>query len=252
MWEVAWAHPRFGSVLASCSFDRKVVVWQESKPNEWKKVKEVEHMGSVNSLAWAPWECGLVLASAGSDKTVNVLRLDRDDQWQVSTIENAHEEAVNSVCWAPLRGFGAFANQQAPGEFQAPQFLATAGCDGRVKVWQYGAEESDGLQMHKFKCVQEIKVSSDWVRDVSWCPNIGSPRDVLVACTEDKQVVFLGNKGRKAGEWSSVEPLGKGPDATEGPVWRASWNVSGTLVAVSLVSMNSDNCVRVYKVVYFC
>jgi protein transport protein SEC13 len=24
VWEVAWAHPKFGVVLASCSYDRKV------------------------------------------------------------------------------------------------------------------------------------------------------------------------------------------------------------------------------------
>jgi len=24
VWEVAWAHPKFGIVLASCSYDRKV------------------------------------------------------------------------------------------------------------------------------------------------------------------------------------------------------------------------------------
>lgn len=24
VWEVAWAHPKFGNLLASCSYDRKV------------------------------------------------------------------------------------------------------------------------------------------------------------------------------------------------------------------------------------
>ena len=24
VWQVAWAHPKFGSILASCSYDRKV------------------------------------------------------------------------------------------------------------------------------------------------------------------------------------------------------------------------------------
>ena len=26
VWQVAWAHPKWGTVLASCSYDRKVIV----------------------------------------------------------------------------------------------------------------------------------------------------------------------------------------------------------------------------------
>ena len=29
MWKVTWAHPEFGQVLASCSFDRTAAVWEE-------------------------------------------------------------------------------------------------------------------------------------------------------------------------------------------------------------------------------
>lgn len=29
VWKVTWAHPEFGQVLASCSFDRTAAVWEE-------------------------------------------------------------------------------------------------------------------------------------------------------------------------------------------------------------------------------
>lgn len=29
IWKVCWAHPEFGQVLASCSFDRNVCIWEE-------------------------------------------------------------------------------------------------------------------------------------------------------------------------------------------------------------------------------
>lgn len=29
VWRVTWAHPEFGQVLASCSFDRTAAVWEE-------------------------------------------------------------------------------------------------------------------------------------------------------------------------------------------------------------------------------
>ena len=31
VWQVAWAHPKFGSILASCSYDGSVIIWQEDK-----------------------------------------------------------------------------------------------------------------------------------------------------------------------------------------------------------------------------
>lgn len=29
MWKVTWAHPEFGQVIATCSFDRTAAVWEE-------------------------------------------------------------------------------------------------------------------------------------------------------------------------------------------------------------------------------
>ena len=31
VWRVTWAHPEFGQVLATCSFDRTVGVWEEQR-----------------------------------------------------------------------------------------------------------------------------------------------------------------------------------------------------------------------------
>ena len=29
VWKVTWAHPEFGQVLATCSFDRTALIWEE-------------------------------------------------------------------------------------------------------------------------------------------------------------------------------------------------------------------------------
>jgi WD40 repeat protein len=39
VWMVAWAHPSFGSMLASCSHDHKVIIWKETAAG-WEKFKE--------------------------------------------------------------------------------------------------------------------------------------------------------------------------------------------------------------------
>ena len=55
MWQVVWAHPKYGSLLASCSYDRQVFVWKEVAPGQWSVIYTYSsHDGSVNSIALCP------------------------------------------------------------------------------------------------------------------------------------------------------------------------------------------------------
>ena len=62
MWCVAWAHPKYGNILASSSYDGKVIIWREQS-GAWQKIYDVAlHTASVNHVAWAPHEAGCLLA----------------------------------------------------------------------------------------------------------------------------------------------------------------------------------------------
>ena len=77
VWRVAWAHPSFGDILASCSFDGKVCLWEKrDRAGQFELLREHnEHRGfSVNDLAFGPHTCGkLILACASSDGNISVL-----------------------------------------------------------------------------------------------------------------------------------------------------------------------------------
>jgi protein transport protein SEC13 len=73
VWQVGWSHPKFGSLLASCSYDRKVIIWKETN-GTWGKLYEYNnHDSSVNSVCWAPYEFGLMLACGSSDGAISVI-----------------------------------------------------------------------------------------------------------------------------------------------------------------------------------
>jgi protein transport protein SEC13 len=40
VWQVSWSHPMFGNYLASCSYDKKVIVWKEMNNNKWSPFYE--------------------------------------------------------------------------------------------------------------------------------------------------------------------------------------------------------------------
>eukprot|EP01016_Furgasonia_blochmanni_P038195 TRINITY_DN4591_c0_g1_i6.p1 TRINITY_DN4591_c0_g1~~TRINITY_DN4591_c0_g1_i6.p1 ORF type:complete len:303 (+),score=29.09 TRINITY_DN4591_c0_g1_i6:301-1209(+) len=237
VWQIAWAHPKFGSILASCGFDRKVIIWKEIKHGEWHEVQShSEHQGSVNSVAFAPWECGLRLAAASSDGTISLLTRKADDTWEPIVKLDAHDMGVNSISWAPLLNYEDImdSSQADKGKYQLR--LVSGSCDFKVKVWEYKQTE------RKFELLATLSRHTDWVRDVAWCPSIGSPFDTIASCGEDGQVVLWTNQPDDRSNWTAT-PLG----AFGGPVWRVSWSISGTMLAVSCASKESDNTVHVYR-----
>merc|ERR1712113_1229346 len=123
VWRVAWGHPRFGVILASCGFDKKVVVHMEKAPGTWEDIYTFsEHSSSVNDVSWAPQEHGLVLASASSDGRVVVHTHQPDDSWETTWIEGTNL-GCNAVSFAPYAGAG------------SPMRLVTGGCDSVVRVY---------------------------------------------------------------------------------------------------------------------
>jgi len=230
VWQVSWAHPKFGNLLASCSYDGRVLIWKETN-NTWAIFKEHRaHEASVNSISWAPHEYGLMLACASSDGKVSILQQKVDGQWESQHID-AHQIGCNAVSWAPAITPSLSATASTP-----PVLLkrfATAGCDNLIKIWRY--KEEEGL----WKEEKSLQGHSDWVRDVAWAQTIGIPSSTIASCSQDRQVFIWTQDGDNA-EWNHVALKNeKFPDV----VWRVSWSVTGTILAVSC----GDNKVYLYK-----
>lgn len=110
VWQVSWAHPKFGNVLASCGYDHRVIVWRG--PEFQPVYTYADHKMSVNSVAWAPFEYGRLLACASADGSFSVLTWkgmvpcdvqydDVDDgSWDAVKIF-AHQLGINAISWAP-------------------------------------------------------------------------------------------------------------------------------------------------------
>ncbi|KAM0793259.1 hypothetical protein ACM66B_000721 [Microbotryomycetes sp. NB124-2] len=255
---LSWAHPSFGSILASCSFDGKVFIWKENEGPQkgWSKIKEhLLHTASVNAIAWAPHELGPVLACASSDGKVSVLTFNNDGTWDASLFP-AHPLGVTSVTWAPAVGIGALTStdgQQEAGQgvTQVKRF-ATGGCDGYVRLWGW----KDDTKTWSPDPVQPVlEGHQDWVRDVAWAPSVGVGRAYLASAGQDK-TVYIWTQDSPKSTWTNValEPTtaASAGQAQQAPgaegkfgdaVWRVSWSVSGNVLAVS----SGDGKVSLWK-----
>ena len=267
VWQVAWAHPTFGDILASCSYDGKVIIWKDngagaantasapygshsaygaptSTAGGWTKIKEhALHTASVNSISWAPHELGSILACASSDGNVSVLTFNNDGTWAVDLVA-AHPVGCNAVSWAPAVVPGSLISAQstgasnaapANGEAKLVKRFASAGCDNTVKIWQFSEEAN------RFVEAESLQGHTDWVRDVAFAPNVGLPRSYLATASQDR-TVLIWTQDSPTAAWSktalnpsSASSTGAAAGTNKFPdtIWRVSWSVSGNVLAVS-------------------
>jgi protein transport protein SEC13 len=216
VWQIAWAHPKFGHLIASASYDMRVLVWKEVHAGDWQvALRDEAHQASVNAVAFAPWEAGLILAAGSSDGTVSLHSFKAGDQWGRRSF-NAHANGVNALAWCP----------KAEG-----LTLATGGCDHQVRIWRFNEAAEEWIQEHQF-----TEGHMDWVRDVAWQPETGSAK-TLATVGADQQLI-LWTKDSDNHLWRKLTKI-----ALPAKAWRCSWSVTGSLLVVSC----GENQMLLYK-----
>lgn len=220
VWQVLWAHPKFGSILALCLYDGKVIIWQE-QDGRWNNIAQVAvHKASVNLVTWAPHEYGPVLLCASSDGCVLVVDF-KADGTTVPVVFKAHDIGVNAALWAPVAALEA---SSAP-----VRRFVSGGCDNLAKIWR----------LENGTYVEEARLAghSDWVRDVAWLPLL-LLRLYIASALQDRTVLVWTQE--EGGEWT-LQPLqqNKFPDV----MWRVLWLLLGNVLAAS----GGDNKVTLWK-----
>lgn len=239
VWQVSWAHPSFGNLLASCSYDRKVFIWKEKEDKVWEKIYEYSrHESSVNSISWSPKEHGLILATASSDGSIAIIsRVDGEDYtWDDKKILKAHSVGCNAISWKPAVVPSTVALKTAEAlavkEDAKVKRLASCGADFLVKIWRFNEDDDKWFEEAK------LEGHSDWVRDVSWSPSIGTTKVYLASCSQDRRVILWSKDLTSKGKWSS-QVLHTFNDI----VWHVSWSIMGNILAVS----TGDSKVSLWK-----
>lgn len=155
----------------------------------------------------------------------------------------AHPIGCNAVSWAPATSPGSLLVGQAPGvgaegvegQSNKIQRFASAGCDNIIKIWEFSRERNI------WEVIDQLNGHTDWIRDVTFSPNIGLPRSYLASASQDRTVIVWTRDGD--GPWTKtiLTPTGSLPANTpldesnkfKDTLWRTSWSLSGNVLAVS-------------------
>lgn len=156
VWRVTWAHPEFGQVLASCSFDRTAAVWEEIVGESNDKQRGLSHwVCEPRMFVTAPklsdpedchfWDCESVGHSVGHS-------LNHSFHFQIkrTTLVDSRT-SVTDVKFAPKH---------------MGLMLATCSADGVVRIY----EAPDVMNLSQWSLQHEIscKLSCSCI---SWNPS---------------------------------------------------------------------------------
>lgn len=225
------AHPKYGTILASSSYDGRILIFREQNA-QWQRIYSFDlHTASVNFIAWSPPEPGCHLAAASSDGNVSVLSFENNTFSHI--IFPAHGLGVNAVSWSPSLLPGQLMSAQTAPSQPLRRFV-TGGSDNLVKLWNYSAATGS----YEHMCT--LQGHTDWVRDVAWSPTPLS-KSYIASASQDHTVRIWTCDGKSdmgdASSWKCEELN------FEVVVWRVSWSLSGNVLAVS----GGDNRVSLWK-----
>ncbi|KAL8505082.1 hypothetical protein ACS0TY_016333 [Phlomoides rotata] len=217
VWSLAWK-PKSGvdgvpAVLASCSGDKTVRIWEQSSPTgsfQCKAVLEDIHTRTVRTCSWSP--SGKLLATGSFDATTAIWEENAEGDFVcVSTLEG-HENEVKSVAWN-----------------RGGTLLATCGRDKSVWIWEVVAP-------NEVECISVLQGHTQDVKMVQWNPVM----DHLFSCSYDNTIKVWVDED--VDDWQCAQTLNESFSGHTSTVWALSFNATGD----KMVSCSDDLTIKIW------
>lgn len=204
--QATWAHPKFGSLIATGGIDKKILIFKEGNQHRFEKLYEyTDHNGTINSLAFSNQEIGLNLLAGSSDGYISLhIYNETSGNWNTFKL-NGHSFGVNVVAWIQRNDHHSF---------------ITGGNDNLIREWNFSKNSS--LENSE---VSQLAGHSSRIREVAILEGSDSFASVDF---EDNVFVWKFLDGK----WSKYEVYFNSELVNSG-IYKIQWSNCGNYLSVS-------------------
>ncbi|CAF1151448.1 unnamed protein product [Adineta ricciae] len=264
---VTWAHPEFGGILATVSYDRFVNVWHETptgsnEPSEYatKWVSKDQfyesflfgssenrttgsdsstHASTYNTVAiqFAPKHLGLILITAFLDGRIRVYDFQGPSVVNKEEIQTSMSN-LSCVSWSTAR------HHLAP-LIAIGSDDCNTGAGAKLQLWEYASDR----KASKVDLTSVNALLQNAIKDIQFAPNFGQSYHLLAVASNNIELFTirpakeqLNNSSENKAQIYDVARINTLDDHGS-TVWKVCWNVFGSV----LYSCGDDGRVRMWK-----
>ena len=190
IFKVRWAHPEFGSLLASCSFDKAVNIYEENAEDQsWNTLATlIESKEPVEDIQFSPQQIGLKLATCSANGEIRLYEPSNPGNQKVWSV-------INAFTASPL-GSNVIAWEQ--GICSCPSLLVGNNdvTTASIKFCRTFDVEPELIQLWTYSGLNKCWEKRFWpsghdaaVVDICWAPLMGRSKHIASSCSLDGVVI---------------------------------------------------------------
>ncbi|KAF8476098.1 WD40-repeat-containing domain protein, partial [Kalaharituber pfeilii] len=259
--KVIWAHPEHGHIIASCSNDRTVRIWEEqefepkSSARRWKRQAVITLDVAIHDISFAPVHRGLKIASISP---AGIVYIHEAQEPQDPSIWMLQEQISILRNQPPRETEVSFVVEYCPSRWGGEQ-LAVGAMD-TVRIYRQKSN-------NKYKATEELLGHNNLVRSIAWAPTMGRSYHLIATACKDGHVRIFKLTDTRPHSVTQAKPRRRGGEDEEDnddfedgiggykvelianfadhgkDVWRVKWNSTGTI----LMSAGDDGKIRLWK-----
>ena len=244
IYDLSFSHPCYGTYLASCGNDKKLIIWKEKSTNNYENIYEYKHNSSVKCCKFAPYQYGLIVICGAKDGSVSIHELQKSSQkWSNYVLNNVHLNGVNSLDWAPAsppinleeedfenddeNNNNDLNNENIIESLNHMRFIS-CGNDCKINIFKSEKNTIDSFIKEK-----SIDLEGIIPKDIAFLNFVGYT-ELTFACGLDDGKCLIYKK--IDGEWKKTFVISIGSS-----IIKICWSVCGTYLGISSKKNNNEN-----------